>query len=212
MSIGGMSLLVPDSHDNLFQGGWQASSGRASSLDANRVAATHPGLYAQVNARSTRLWQEVHHHYLPPAKTSGMIDRVVQHAQLREAQIKTEVERELGQRDVREAQMVGEGNALLHRLAAIEAENIHLRQQSQRLEEVVMQLLQPTSGNDDTRNGVDPPTWTHQTPVGNGRHSGPPNDGGGGGSSPPRIWVMILPIMGAVPKAGTQAFSWVSGP
>ncbi len=107
MSIGDMSVLVPVPPNVLGQGGWQDARGRESLLDAHRVAATHPGLYAQINTRATQVKQEVHHHYPQLVDARSQMDHVVQEAQLREAQLKAEVAAELGQRDTREAMEKG---------------------------------------------------------------------------------------------------------
>ena len=114
--------------------------------------------------RSLQVRQEVHHYYPPPAEDRSQVDQVVYQANLREANIKTEVIAELGKRDMREASMLAEGHALQQRLAmaeaergdrdmreaalrregdslrkrltATEAELIHLRQQSQKVQQL----------------------------------------------------------------------------
>ena len=122
VSIGDTSVpaLVP--RCSTGQDGWRASTRRESLLDATRVAATHPGIYAQVDNRSTHVRHEVHHHHPPPTVDRSQVDQVVYQAHLREANIKTEVVAELGKRDVREASMIAEGNILQQRLAVAEAE------------------------------------------------------------------------------------------
>ncbi len=124
VSIGDTSTPALLPRDSLSQGGWQANNRGEILLDATRVAATHPGIYAQVDNRSLQVRQEVHHHYPPPAEDRSQVDHVVYQANLREANIKTEVIAELSKRDMREASMLAEGHALQQRLAMAEAERV----------------------------------------------------------------------------------------
>ena len=121
VSIGDTAVpaLVP--RFSTGQDGWRAATRRESLLDATRAAATHPGVYAQVDNRSTHLRHEVHHHH-PPREDRSQVDQMVYQAHMREATIKNEVVAELGKRDMREAAILAEGNLLQQRLALAEAE------------------------------------------------------------------------------------------